>query len=564
LEQYKNIKNAGIGLKISFENLLRILSRDFDEKNYQIGDTEDQEYFKIYSKAYYFLDLGNKIEAIKYSELLRKNKWQKNFSKQFAKYIPLHLELGLRNKGMARLLLQEIQQKDGEHYLDDFFLARIQLLEKDTNGAIESFSRLIENVNRYEAMNRLIFELKFAKEMQASDILLLMNSIKDAPKLKAATIKSNQPLFLNPSNKGIKRLIGNSQSIIQVKKLVKKFANLKDPVMITGETGTGKELVSRAIHEEGPFAQEPFLAINCGSLTESLLQSELFGYVAGAFTGAQKERKGIFEAAGKGTVFLDEFGDISPKMQVSLLRVLESNEIRLIGDTKTRQIECKIVVATNLDLKKAVSEKKFREDLYFRLSRFDILLPPLRERAEDISKLIDHFLTDQGNSNGIQRRLSKELLESLKAYRWPGNIRELKNEMERLKILHSDKEFLNIEDFDFSRLPGAHAPIIKEEKVKEIIKTQASNLKPKIHELSVDDTHIVKVFQRGSKIEVRQRFLKELFQKYKKLTRSQIIEMTFLSPSTVSKDLQNFCNLGITEKRTPTKSVKSHYFVLRE
>jgi transcriptional regulator with PAS, ATPase and Fis domain len=391
---------------------------------------------------------------------------------------------------------------------------------------------------------------------------MLMNGVDEQVDINVSKSKKISKAILNKEGKGLALLVGDSPAINLVKDLVKKFASLKEPALIIGETGTGKELVSRAIHEEGPFSKEPFLAINCGALTESLLQSELFGYVAGAFTGAQKERQGIFEAAGKGTVFLDEFGDISPQMQVSLLRVLESNEIRLIGDSKTRQIECKIVIATNIDLHQAVEAKKFREDLYFRLTRFDIKLPPLRERKEDIPLLINYFLDLNKAPDEMPQRLSKELLEALTNYRWSGNIRELKNEIERLKILHADAETLNLEDFDFKRLLGMAPIFSKKEDAPPEKKLPIT--KEKNEELVLDHEKILKIVQRGTKAETRHKVIKELFQTYKKLTRSQIVEITAINPGLVSKELQVLCKAGFIKKIMPTNSVKSHYFVLVE
>lgn len=529
---------------ISCADIIKVLLGDFNENSYA------EDFFKNYCKVCHLIQINNFEEAKFYADILQSKNWRKKFSQHFAKYTSLHVELCLQNIGASRLLLKEIQERDGGHYLDDLFLARIQLLEMNFSEAIISFSRLVSNINRYEATGRLTFEIQFAKELKVADLFLLMNSQTtniDLPILQSLEKVATQAGLAN----GVKLLIGESAKLLQIKKLVKKFAKLKEPVLITGETGTGKELVSRAIHDEGPNPKEPFLAINCGALTDSLLQSELFGYEAGAFTGAQKERQGIFEAAGKGTVFLDEFGDISQKLQTSLLRVLESNEIRLIGGTKTRQIECKIVVATNIDLQQAVAEKKFREDLYFRLARFDIQLPPLQERPEDIPSLINHFL------GGSQKKISKELLDALIKYRWPGNIRELKNEIERLKILHPDKTILGIEDFEFSRL--------QEGQTFNHFKVQRNNEplnQSSIKNERIINERILKIIQKTSTVEQRHEFLKELFQQYKKLSRSQIMKIAEISPVTATKDLQALCAIGFIERRCPTKSVKSHYFEL--
>lgn len=531
-------------------NTLKILSGDFDAKSYE------EELYQLFARAYHSLVKGDFENALKYHFLAFDGNWKNVHTLMFERYLRLHIELSMKNKGMARFLYQEMLEKGRPNYLDDFFLARIQLLEMNQVGANETFRRLIKNVKHFGAMKRLMFELQFAKEMKPTDILKLMSEINLIDDLKS--IKSNQVIsdFSVHEEYGIKSLIGESEAISQVKKLVKKFAKLKEPVLITGETGTGKELVSRAIHEEGDNPKAPFLAINCGALSEALLQSELFGYVAGAFTGAQKERKGIFETAGKGTVFLDEFGDISPKMQVSLLRVLESNEIRLIGEATSRQIECKIVIATNIDLHQAVVEKKFREDLYFRLTRFDIQLPSLRNRKEDIPSLINYFLHNTKNQTGRPKNLSDNLIKKLKEYSWPGNIRELKNEIERLKILTSDKILLDVEDFDYTRLPGIKLP--NKEPISFITAPKL------IKKERIFDERILEIVQKRSKIEERLDFLKELFIQFKKLTKMQIIEIMVVSSLTATRDLNTLCETGFIKKISPTKSVRSNYYVIVE
>ena len=284
--------------------------------------------------------------------------------------------------------------------------------------------------------------------------------------------------------------------------------------------------------------------------------------MAGAFTGAQREHKGIFEAAGKGTVFLDEFGEISPLLQVSLLRVLESNEIRMLGATTNRKIECRIIIATNTNLQNAVSEKKFREDLFFRITRFEIKLPALRERTEDLPMLIDYFLNRDNEVLEKPKKVSKELLEALSTYRWPGNIRELKNEMERLKILHFEKEILNIENFSFNQLQG-YIP-----KTPNLVTSSSAPVETKINtaidknsfNVGITSDYVVNIIQRGSKVERRINFIKELFIQYKKLTRSQIIEIAKVNPSTATKELQLLCDEGFIIRHTPTKSSSTFYF----
>jgi two-component system, NtrC family, response regulator HupR/HoxA len=207
-------------------------------------------------------------------------------------------------------------------------------------------------------------------------------------------------------------------------------------VLLQGETGTGKEVVARALHSQGPRHDKPFVVVNCGALAESLMESELFGHSKGAFTGAIKERKGIFEVADGGTVFLDEIGETSPGMQVRLLRVLQEGEILPLGETTPRHVDVRVISATHRDLTDEVKAGRFREDLYYRLSTFPIELPPLRERREDIPILVHHLL--ERTRERLQKQiaaLSPAALDRFVAYDWPGNVREMVNEIERAGTL---------------------------------------------------------------------------------------------------------------------------------
>lgn len=231
-------------------------------------------------------------------------------------------------------------------------------------------------------------------------------------------------------------IIGDSPVICDLKSLIMRAADSDSTVLITGESGTGKELIAKSIHNLSPRRNEPFSAINCGALTESLLESELFGHVKGAFTGAHTYKKGLFEAAGKGTIFLDEFGEMSSSMQVRLLRVLQERRVRPVGseESKEAEIHARVVVATNRNLKRDIAEGRFRQDLYYRVNMFPIRSPALRNHLEDLPVLIDQILKKlNANSRlGASLRFDTAAVRVLSDYSWPGNVRELENVIERL------------------------------------------------------------------------------------------------------------------------------------
>lgn len=231
-------------------------------------------------------------------------------------------------------------------------------------------------------------------------------------------------------------MIGTSPQMQAVYDLTRRVAASSATVLLTGETGTGKELVARAVHLLSPRSTGPFIRVNCGALAESLLESELFGHVKGAFTSANENRTGRFEAAHGGTIFLDEINSVSHKLQVKLLRVLQEHEFERVGDTRTIQVDCRIVAATNRDLLDEIDEGRFREDLYYRLNVIPIDLPPLRDRTDDVPALADHFARAYARENGRPApRIDPAVFEKLKAYRWPGNVRELQNYVERAIVL---------------------------------------------------------------------------------------------------------------------------------
>jgi two-component system, NtrC family, response regulator PilR len=240
---------------------------------------------------------------------------------------------------------------------------------------------------------------------------------------------------------GLDNIIGQSPKMRAIFDLIQTIAPQTSRVLITGESGTGKELVARAIHENSLRAQAPFITINCGAFPETLLESELFGYMKGAFTGANENRKGLFEAAHGGTLFMDEIGNMSLTMQVKLYRVLQEGKVRPIGSTEETDVDVRIIAATNKEFEKEIAEGRFREDLYYRLSVIPIQLPALRERREDIPLLARHFLeTFRKSMEKPIEGLAPEAVRRLEAYDWPGNVRELENTMERAVALETGGE----------------------------------------------------------------------------------------------------------------------------
>ena len=241
-------------------------------------------------------------------------------------------------------------------------------------------------------------------------------------------------------------MIGESKVMLRIFDAIAKAASTSATVLLLGESGTGKELVARAIHYNSPRASAPFIAINCGGIPENLIESELFGYVKGAFTGASTSRAGFFQTADGGTIFLDEISETSPSMQVKLLRVLQDKEICMVGSSRTQKVNVRIIAATNKDLNNLVANGVFREDLFFRINVIAITLPPLRERGDDILLFIQHFATQFANEHDRPiPRFSEKALQVIRNYNWPGNVRELENVIQRFVVM-TDNEFIEVSD----------------------------------------------------------------------------------------------------------------------
>jgi len=312
------------------------------------------------------------------------------------------------------------------------------------------------------------------KPFNPEDLSLTIRKIIEHQKL----VKEN--LYLRKELKKQYRLhdmVSKNHKMIEIFELVKTVAKSNSIVLVQGESGTGKELLSRAIHMESPRRDEPFVSVSCASLTESLLESELFGYDKGAFTGADQARSGKIELAQDGTLFLDEIGDISLKLQMDLLRVIEQREFRRVGGTQLIPITSRIITSTNRDLAKAIKEGKFREDLYYRLNVISVYIPPLRERKEDIPLLVEHFIErfniEMGkNVDGLAETAMRTLMD----YHWPGNARELRNVIERSMVVTKGRM---IHDTDLS-LP--QAPGVQNSRGKSLSEMEKEHIRQVLHD----------------------------------------------------------------------------------
>ncbi|MDX9999674.1 MAG: sigma-54 dependent transcriptional regulator [Polyangia bacterium] len=297
--------------------------------------------------------------------------------------------------------------------------------------------------------------------MRLSDVVLLLRKAEERERLKAENRALRKALG---KEVGFANFVGRSAAMQRVFDTIRKIAEYKTTVLITGESGTGKELVARALHEQSGRQNAGFVAVNCGAIPEHLLESELFGHRRGAFTDASRDKKGLFEEADRGTIFLDEIGELPLGLQVKLLRALQEEQIRRVGDNHDRQLDVRVVAATVRDLGADVQTGRFREDLYYRLNVFGVHLPPLRERLDDIPALVEHFVERVNHRLGRSiQRVEPEALKLLVAYSWPGNVRELENTVEHAAVL-CDGDEISVRDLP-ARFQGTapEAPTVKED-----------------------------------------------------------------------------------------------------
>ena len=266
------------------------------------------------------------------------------------------------------------------------------------------------------------------KPFTKDELSLLLERVANHLRLKTENRMLRERI---KSKQGFGNIIGRAPEMEKIYRIIGKAAHSNHPVLILGESGTGKELVARSVHFSGPFRDKPFIPVDCGSLVPTLIESELFGYVKGAFTGALHSKDGLLSIAQGGTIFLDEVGELPVDLQAKLLRAIQEKEVRPVGSTKRIPIDIRILAATNRDLEQAVAQGTFRRDLYFRLNVLSVRIPPLRERRQDIPLLVGHFLDRLSREAGVERMLTDDAMKALLAYDWPGNVRELENCLER-------------------------------------------------------------------------------------------------------------------------------------
>jgi DNA-binding NtrC family response regulator len=494
-------------------------------------------------------------EALERARSLLKDDPDANVHVGFPYYVLVRAELSNGNGEAARRIVHMRRSRGFAHYLDDLFLARIELLAGNGEKAVRHFAVALAACEKYGAQGRLDLELRMACELTPTELMELTQ--------RALTIGGKTDVLeLTPERapkepRGLERLIGSGGAAAAVKEAILRYAAVEVPVLITGETGTGKELVAQAIHDCSPRAAGPFVAVNCGAITESLLESELFGHVRGAFTGAEREQPGIFRAAGTGTVLLDEIGETPARLQVALLRVLETGEVRSVGGSLTEKIGCRVLTATNASLERMIETGGFRKDLFYRLQRAEIALLPLRERKADILPLANHFLSRDRRD---QRRpvISEALKNRLLVHPWPGNVRELRNVIERMRLLSSDKIEYGLADLE-ELLPasGGASP------------GTLSGSSPALDTpVSIEDRageaqeNVEAMLRAGSSPLRRMERLRAMFHKHGKLTRAEVARILKVSPRTATRDLKLLCREGLIARVEPTKSPRTHYFAL--
>jgi two-component system response regulator AtoC len=394
----------------------------------------------------------------------------------------MHRVLVVDDEENLRLVLRTLLSKEGydvqtassaEEALDrvetfgpDFVLADVRMpgmsgIELCSELKARSLGTTVIVMSAYGSVDLAIEAMKagaydyVSKPFKQDEVLIALHKAKERELLRRENIALRQAVRKKHQ---FDELVAKSDAMQQVFKTITKAAEFKTTVLITGESGTGKELVARALHRHSSRKNSPFVAVNCGAIPETLLESELFGHKRGAFTDASTDKRGLFEEAHGGTLFLDEIGEMPLALQVKLLRALQEHTIRRLGDVEDKRVDVRVVTATTRDLQREVNEKRFREDLFYRLNVLQIAIPPLRDRKEDIMLLLEHFMDKSNMRLGTRiHGLSPRAIKMLMDYPWPGNVRELENTIERACVL-AERETLSEHDLP-ERLNETHSPV---------------------------------------------------------------------------------------------------------
>ncbi|PCJ61305.1 MAG: hypothetical protein COA79_06910 [Planctomycetota bacterium] len=475
----------------------------------------------------------------------------------------IRTELANGNANAALRLLSHRLTKGLYDNLDLYFYGRAELILNNHQKAKDYFTNFIQSYQKLNSDGRFTFELELSLELTRKESYFLGQlNYEKSESVDIQNKFSNTPRD-NETVSSINKIITINPVMIQLKKNVLKYAQANSSVLILGETGTGKELFARAIHFCGNRKNNPFVSINCAAISATLIESELFGHVKGAFSGAYKNKIGLFESAGDGSIFLDEIGELSPELQASLLRVLESGEIRPVGGAKNKKVNCRIIAATNADLEMMVHKKQFRRDLIYRLDQLEIKIPPLRERKEDIALLVRTFFND-GRNISEPVYLSDQFENAISKKSWPGNIRQLKNFVEKHRILNSEKDAYHLEDLNEKDGLSDNQDIeeSKEFQIEETINLTNKNQIQSNNELNEES---IKEYlaQSSSKENIKEK-IRELFRKYKDLKGIQVAHILSLPAHRISRYMIELCNEKFIKRVNNTNSPRTQYFKLIE
>lgn len=460
------------------------------------------------------------------------------------------------SEGLIRLLAQ-VELADGRAQAASRLLGKIDPNES-TAGFEMAWARLYRLTGNDERaahhFRRLLDlgvpeviegELRWAWELSAAALARLWRT---AERVRQPAATASAEVRDRPAAPPAKvELIGSSPALRDIRMRIAQYARLDAPVLITGETGTGKEVVARLLHQASPRSARPFLAINCGALAENLIESELFGHVRGSFTGAVRDHEGLLIAAGGGTVLLDEINSMPPRLQAVMLRVLETGEVRPVGSSRVSKVAARIVAATNQPLDQAVGSKQFRMDLYYRLARLHIDIPPLRQRPEDITDLVRFFLRQLYGE--FEVAVAGDLIEALCSQPWPGNVRQLRHEIERLVLLAGEAKVLDAALLGSVRRPTEPMPY------------RPADAPPTAGPISAGRGGLLPQFPEIRQTFRRRQKLRELFEQYPQLTRADVIAIFGCAPNTAAADLKSLLTDGSIRRVDTSANARTSYFV---